>query len=80
MSTPADRFVTALGCTLSMSAPPDHLGPGAMLRLYMNQPGDNRFAEVYLNLDEIDSLVQLCKWARGWAYAEADSVTTERED
>jgi hypothetical protein len=43
------RYVTPLGCTLLVHEAPPHLGPGVLLILRMEQEGDGREAEVYLD-------------------------------
>jgi hypothetical protein len=58
----SDRFVSALGCTVRV-LPTAELsfkpGPGVLMSLRMNQPGDGRYAEVYLNEENIGELITL---------------------
>jgi hypothetical protein len=51
-----NEHVTPLGCTLNVYPAPEHLGPGVMLSLTMKQPGDGRYAEVYLDPESISFL------------------------
>lgn len=43
------RHVTERGCTLTVIPASEHLGDGVLLHMRMEQEGDGRFAEVYLN-------------------------------
>lgn len=49
---PLKEFTTALGCKVRISPAPQHLGAGVLLVLNV----DVRFAEVYLNPEDIQSL------------------------
>jgi len=57
-----DSFDTELGCTirlLPIEAVYPHFGSGALLLLEMRQEGDGRRTEVYLNQDNLRSLLHL---------------------
>jgi hypothetical protein len=64
----SDRFVSALGCTVRVLSTAElsfKPGPGVLMSLRMNQPGDGRYAEVYLNEKDIGELITLLQAHRG---------------
>ena len=52
----SSRFVTELGCTIMVVPAPDHLGDGVLMTLRMEQSGDGRWCEVYLNRENMRTL------------------------
>lgn len=67
-STILAKFTTKTGCTMQVlranDGEHDHLGPGVMLTLRMEQAGDYRWAEVYLDPEAVAELVDsLGAWA-----------------
>jgi hypothetical protein len=58
MSGPLDtsRFITEFGCTIIVVPAPDHLGDGVLMTLRMEQAGDGRWCEVYLDRENMRTL------------------------
>lgn len=50
------RFVTALGCHMSVFEAPEHLGKGVILEMRMPLP-DGRRSEVFLNDEDRAALI-----------------------
>lgn len=50
------KFVSDLGCTITVAKAEEHLGDGVILELRMEQEGDGRRAEVYLSEFDIPML------------------------
>lgn len=54
--TLASPAVTTTGCTIHVWDAPAHLGSGQVLHIRMDQPGDGRQAEVYLDPAALERL------------------------
>lgn len=51
-----EQFITTLGCTVTVRDAPKSLGEGVLLSLAMKRPGDGRYAEVFLTMEESQRL------------------------
>jgi hypothetical protein len=60
------KLTTPLGATLSLYSSVQNGERGAMLMIDMEQPGDGRHAEVWLNQANLDDLAFVLKYTSGW--------------